>query len=104
MSKEKFTQGEWAYKHKLSYGVCSDSQHDHQILAKYEGCDFRIASVNVHEDEDIANAHLMAAAPDMYRMLNDIAIYLKSDGNGFFDNTVGVIDKLLAKARGEQNG
>ena len=92
MSKEKFTQGEWeaviyAGGHRLDVWSGDDRIYQNESITD--------------SLEEVANAHLIAAAPDMYRMLNDIAINLKSDGNGCFDNTVGVIGKLLAKARGE---
>lgn len=47
-----------------------------------------------------ANAHLIAAAPEMYEMLNNIAISMECehgvDANAIFE--------LLAKARGESCG
>ena len=96
MSKEKFTKGEWSISHDNDHVGEYINVGMAQLYNSYH--DTEQSEQNAHD------AHLIAAAPDMYRMLNDMAIYLKSDGNGCFDNTVGVIDKLLAKARGEQNG
>lgn len=46
--------------------------------------------------EIIANAHLIAAAPDMYEMLNDILCNYEVD-----EEVDKRIEKVLAKARGE---
>lgn len=86
--KEKFTQGEWLAKvNEENCYVMSDG-----ILL----VDPAISDVDEHEQD--ANAHLIAAAPAMYRMLKNIA----DDNRGFDDGFVHEIDNLLAKARGEQ--
>ncbi len=48
-----------------------------------------------------ANAHLIAAAPDMYAALEDIARG-KLQGPGNFETyVIAIAEKVLAKARGE---
>lgn len=97
MKKEKFTQGEWKVMNQTG-------RLDYSYMV-YTGdeCD------RTNEGESKANAHLIAAAPKMYRMLTMLSMYV----GGFDDGGVnsksceqvsGDIQKLLAKARGEQNG
>lgn len=55
-------------------------------------------------DEQIANSHLIAAAPEMYEMIVDLRHAISMAGiNHPVDNVevLNSIDKLLAKARGE---
>ena len=48
-----------------------------------------------------ANAHLIAAAPDMYDMLRSLSEMSPEDAKLFLENTSDITD-LLTKARGEQ--
>ena len=52
----------------------------------------------VSSDEFIANANLIAAAPEMYELLTECAHELELHGN---DKLSQEINELLAKARGE---
>ena len=83
MSEAKFTQGEW----KVEDGkvvVCDGFK----VAYSYSGTNIPLTSkIN-------ANAHLIASAPEMYKMLNFI------EGNPSELNVIH-IRKLLAKARGE---
>ena len=56
-------------------------------------CLFATDLTSEQGDERRSNAHLIAAAPEMYAMLDDLA-----NGRG----TDYPIEKLLAKARGEK--
>lgn len=84
----EFTRGKWeAVKHLYN--------HSFDVMNAHSG--ERIAYLN----QGKANAHLMASAPDMYAMLEEL-----SDCFGQKDCSWSVskgieIDKLLAKARGE---
>lgn len=96
MSEAKFTNGIWeASADPLDYG-----------LVRCDG--FAVArghsGSNIpYTEKIIANAHLIAAAPEMYELLNEARDFIASDptigpcGLGL----VCVIDDLLAKARGE---
>jgi len=91
MSETKFTKGEWsAWGERVGIIDKSDSQANGMMMevAYIEKYDF--------PDEYIANANLIAAAPDMYAMLE----YLRED-YGLLTDVGKDIDKLLAKARGE---
>lgn len=86
--KEKFTKGDWVafYPHELlNDGVVQvETESGHQICMN-----------NAHKlnlVEQTANMHLIAVAPKMYKVLDDLA-----NGRG----TDYPIGKLLAEARGE---
>ena len=104
MSKAKFTKGEWEAKETIAY--------KNQIKVKdKKGKQGKIIG-NIRSRD---NAHLIAAAPDMYEMLERFLPYstFDIDGNetlhgGEFnwneddDPMIDELKKLLAKARGEQ--
>ncbi len=80
----KFTKGPW-YKSK--------PKGEHRAFVMCEGIKICTVAYNRGKMNTSANANLIAAAPDMYRFLDDLA------------NGRGVdypIEKLLAKARGEK--
>lgn len=89
--KENFTQGDWAVSGDDCCAVFSG-------LELVVDCD--ISSLN--GGEDVYNAMLIAAAPEMYRMLSEISAFLsfKPDDENLH-GLKGDIEKLLAKARGE---
>ena len=116
MSKEKFTEGKWVYTHNESFGVCSDSTLDHCITGKAKDfatggkLDIIIARINVSDSEDIANAHLMAVAPDMYREIQSVIIELQEVIEDYpigcpdwvlLNSKIERKEKLLSEARGE---
>ena len=100
MSETKFTKGEWAI-----LPIENDREYI-RIRGVVLGGRYKIANVldlkNHHNDAEwckidravsMANAHLIAAAPKMYKFLDDLA------------NGRGVdypIEKLLSEARGEK--
>lgn len=90
----KFTKGEWVRDY---YNVKTESG---KLIADCgfsdEGCD----------KEEQANAHLIAAAPDMYKKLEDMSELLTmldphTHANIELDCVVYDIEELLKKARGE---
>lgn len=79
----KFTKGEWKVERFVNNkGFEISFNDDGEVVADY-----------VHEEAD---AHLIAAAPEMYEMLARCARELAR--NGYETETV---HELLAKARGE---
>lgn len=85
MSKAKFTKGEWSV-----YGDWAIKRKGTtEILASFEERGF-------NNQEGFANAHLIAAAPEMYAMLKDIAERYPNSRHIYEP-----INNLLAKARGE---
>jgi len=82
-----FTKGPWV---KDSRGECLINPDGENIIVW--GCGLSSATKT---DERVANAHLIAAAPDMYKML--LECFHTSNKGAWKDN----IGELLAKARGE---
>ncbi len=97
MSKVKFTNGEWE--------VVDGTLVGEQVLfvhVKGKGVVCRLTrQVGTHiplSDEDKANAHLIAAAPEMYYLLEKIAVSMECFHGVDTESTFN----LLAKARGEK--
>jgi len=100
----KFTKGPWGVR---EHGV----QNLYNVVAQHAG----IASVALWESgepgndvEALANAHLIATAPEMYEALNDALGELEalrdapdSDYARPDETTIIDLDRVLAKARGE---
>lgn len=110
----KFTKGPWEIK------PLEDDKEYIRIRGTVLGGRFKIANVGdgkFHHDnsdwckfereEAKANAHLIAAAPEMYEMLSEIKQVIES-GHELGEMVSRVqdfgeeINELLAKARGEQ--
>ena len=104
MSETKFTKGEWAIL------PIENNREYIRIRGVVLGGRYKIANVsdlkNHHNDaewckidraESMANANLIAAAPDMYKLL----IRIQQEG-GLSVARHKSISKLLAKARGEK--
>jgi len=98
MSETKFTKGEWFAI--VDDECCFIDNCEKGLIADLEESDAPC-------DEAEANAHLIAAAPDMYAMLEGLSELMP-----FLDEQTHPqiecdalkydIDKLLAKARGEK--
>lgn len=105
MANEKFTKGKWVispastesatwdeiYAADMETLICSMGMCKQKTIRMTE------EGGNVLEDADeideaIANAHLIAAAPEMYEILNEIFIE-----EGMMPNTLGKINQLLNK-------
>lgn len=91
----KFTKGKWSIFG--DWGICKNGWET-ELIATFE-------PRGVGQKEGFANAHLMAAAPEMYEMLDTMSTFRNSYSADeliqyFLDNSDD-IDRLLAKARGE---
>lgn len=92
---EQFTKGPWQFTKcgpadSNGMGICS-------MWGDYESMDAEID----------ANAHLIAAAPEMYALLNGIAELSNGDMGNLVDGMLCKFDDieiLLTKARGESCG
>ena len=101
--KEKFTTGPWKVNECETPGVlkidCGGIMYITVITYAYDlSYSDRV--------ECTANAHLMASAPDMYRMLQEIKSTLGTFSPVVLENLsleqyVKNINEILAKARGE---
>lgn len=96
MSNERFTQGEWDKTAQFTVMIAGG-----WLSTQMSG------DVDSSVDEREANAHLISAAPKMYRALRDVAdeIY-HDDGDDYYtinltQEEVDAIRAALAKADGE---
>ena len=85
MSKTKFTPGPWLFS----------SYKSGTSVIVIDGKEFGVATVN-YPNRD-ANAHLIAAAPDLYEALDN----LENDDGSIPDHAWKLVQAALAKARGE---
>ena len=107
MNKEEFTPG--PYNAVIEdHPMCDTGDYytTFCIEAEIEGKKRTFAQVFAfrdNEDEAEATTHLLAAAPEMYGLLDMIQIFLEVSGD---ENTriafLTQIRKVLAKARGEE--
>lgn len=104
MSGAKFTKGEWFISECSFVDGCiiTSSSRDGMVQicsidsAYFDGCER-----NQFEIEQEANAHLIAAAPEMYEMLDKFVRCVDDDSSEDFLYQYQDIKNLLAKARGE---
>jgi len=90
----KFTEGPWTfcqYNHGEIVAIDKEDDEYSELI-----CDTLITG----DEEWEANAHLIAAAPDMYAMLEDMYETLCLIGDD--GEETEEIKSLLAKARGEK--
>ena len=93
-----YTKGEWKVEVRESSNCIRIKSHDDtQGYADYI---VQIADVFGTNGEDEANAHLIAAAPDMYEALKAIREMFQ-DGNPDRGITSIFIDNVLSKADGK---
>lgn len=95
--KEKFTPGPW----EVGYGLL-DGGYLGIWKSGSETVVARISPTDRETDEDKANAHLIAAAPDMYAALEEARDICCADNCGsYHTRTYKEWTALLSKARGE---
>ena len=105
--QEKFTPGPWRFWRHVNEKYPEWSQTavfgtgDKKFVMIAQTHDDLAAAPEQTIEEIIANAHLIAAAPDMYEMLEHIEDAL-DDSSGCGEISVEKIRKLLKKARGEE--
>ena len=100
MSEAKFTKGEWG----VDYDNCDHGGGEWYVIGNAK-VEFSYRATTEEREEAEANAHLIAAAPEMYDM---ITVMLEQFGNE--EDCINEYDyvvireakKLLAKARGEK--
>ena len=99
MSNEKFTQGEWLVEAndyylevRNSQGMITDTCSSGHV---FDGGDC------LNGKAAVANAHLISAAPDMYRALLGLFELLSFDDKYMHLDEVKAAEAALAKADGE---
>ena len=96
MSETKFTKGDWEIDERWVDRVfCDDSTGS--LVAVTGGKEF--TTIRRSEEEVTANAHLIAAAPLMYELLESIRVTEQISGGDMWSEK---IEQLLCNARGEQ--
>lgn len=98
-NEAKHTPGPWRVHHDEDDEECwvelDDNEPGHAIVAVVE-----------EQDESVANAHLIAAAPDLLEALKAAKQFLSIDisrgpaSNGWV-NTVDMVNAAIAKAEGQ---
>lgn len=88
-TKTKFTRGTWAIQDG-GYGMIG------VVFRKGFG-----VLVGIKDSETVANAHLIAAAPELYKALEDLLYYAEDYSPRHYTMAVENAEKALAKARGE---
>lgn len=100
MTAPKFTSGKWSIEDE---GVGDLGMRESSIVNRdHDGEDWCVATVH----SGLANAHLIASAPELYAKLTDVADRMRGmtsyAAESFdFGNEAEEIESLLAKARGE---
>jgi len=113
----KFTKGNWGVKlypdganvtaNGFSFiDVCNigiDLDYEEKGFGHW--ADSESLTVDISLDEQFANAHLIAAAPEMYKMLNELICHFEYGNSDHFelnDEKIEPIKLLIAKARGDK--
>lgn len=101
----KFTPGPWEAGRNPAMATVLDNREGKAIYQKGKGGCRHIGWANIHDDEGkldmdtaLANAALIAAAPEMYALLDRLSHALFAEDA---DEWAYEIKSLLAKARGE---
>ena len=90
MSEPKFTRGPW-------------NNCDGETIETKKARICIIAPLNLTQEESDANAALIAAAPEMYAKLKELADVLRFGGMRCTNRTMAQeIEEILKKARGEK--
>lgn len=98
MSKPKFTPGPWRVNYSDIQAKDYDSSEFNLTVARINA----FSASREEQLEEIANAALIAAAPEMYEALENILAYLNQDPTaGDVTYAVSKVEQALAKARGE---
>ena len=115
MTETKFTKGPWSINLNNKLHSVYAKRPEYETRPWMLDHLFSVATmVEGSEQERIANATLIAAAPEMYDELAKVGavinefLYAKGDDRAVLRNdlkeSVGKIKTLLAKARGEEEG
>ena len=100
MSEAKFTKGKWFIEKDANWNndcwaISVKRDHNDSVHHCFAEVVYKMENEESNPELE-ANAHLIAAAPEMYEILSEINYQL---GSVYGDR----INELLAKARGEQN-
>lgn len=99
-TKEKFTQGGWAYSEGGGYPEYNHLIHMNGVIQFGFDSNTSMCDNPLKDGEAKANAHLISCAPEMYKMLDNIAIRMHETDQGSIQDILA-IEYLLKKARGK---
>jgi len=94
MSEPKFTSGPWIVRENEPWVIAKDYGDMKSV--------FHVNHPAEPSETQMANAHLIAAAPELYEALDDLRaeLFLHAEGN-YFRPLLDKAEAALAKARGE---
>lgn len=101
MSETRFTPGPWRIVSERDDELKVKGPQDEWVADCADGFWSDEADGWIMADESEANAHLIAAAPDLYDTLVDLRAALAELDAELHAKAIAVIDLALAKARGE---
>jgi hypothetical protein len=109
MSEHKFTKGEWSAFKDGKWSDCGNWSVDNYSASTHANVAVNVGDITIclvvsegWDDTELeANAHLIAAAPEMYALLEKLV----NPDNCRKDiiHIIGNAESLLARARGEHN-
>jgi hypothetical protein len=107
MSETKWTPGEWEVGLVVAVNAATGEEtecKDDAIVFIYtlECDDEALCEIRVQGLDALPNAHLCAAAPDLYATLAEIRQWMDAEMGAWDAKFIAQIDALLSRARGEQ--
>lgn len=102
MSIVNFTPGPWTYNVNGFKITIGDESTRHAHLAH----DYTVAVIEGNSCTDVANARLIAAAPDLLEALQRTLAYLSVHDSQYWLGNAGAIEarKAIAKSKGMNDG
>lgn len=94
-----YTKGPWGFEHTKTY-----DDLNRECFRVYGLGDVNIAKVSGDITEENANAHLIAAAPDLLEACESSLEYfyrLQSEGADGFDSVIEALEQAISKAEGK---
>lgn len=113
MSEAKFTKGDWIAFKDGKWSDCGSWSADNDEVSSYSNVAVNVGNVTIclvvseswDDSEMEANAHLIAAAPKMYEMLEQLSNSIPTVCENHEQFCLRIeINDLLAEVRGEKNG
>lgn len=98
--KRNWTAGPWVVSNRASFFVEAQRHGHNGGICSTGGYSYNAVDGEALMDENIANAHLIAAAPDLYEALENLLAIHNGDGGTKY-HAGDIAAAALSKARGE---